>query len=133
MAVVARLKATGSKAPPSVVAVGNDRQVIVGFKDGMMKCYQLTGDFIVQPIWDINSAHKGAVTTVYFDKNYILTGGADSVLRVWARTNHQQLNQISAHQKPISRVLPDQRDASLIHSCSQDKSIHTYNLKTDKK
>lgn len=30
-------------------------------------------------------------------------------------------------------MLPDVQKPEIIHSCSQDKSIHTYNLKTEKK
>jgi WD40 repeat protein len=43
------------------------------------------------------------------------------------------LHQISVHQKGISKVLPDKNLPNYIHSCSYDKSIHTYDLKTDKK
>ena len=37
-------------------------------------------------IWEIANAHKGPVTAVYGDKNYILTGGFEGAVRVWART-----------------------------------------------
>jgi WD40 repeat protein len=33
----------------------------------------------------------------------------------------------------VSRVLPDIKIPNYIHSCSYDKSVHTYDLKTDKK
>lgn len=52
------------------------------------------------------------------NKNYILSGGHDSVVRIWSRINHQLLNQISIHQKTISKLFPDINDPSIIHSCS---------------
>lgn len=54
-------------------------------------------------------------------------------MRIWARKSRQLLQQISVHQKTISKVFPDCKLPNYIHSCSQDKSVHTYDLKTDKK
>lgn len=67
------------------------------------------------------------------DANYILSGGEDGIVRVWSRKHRTLLTQISAHTKTVCKVLPDVQKPEIIHSCSQDKSIHTYNLKTEKK
>jgi len=41
--------------------------------------------------------------------------------------------QLPAHTKSVTKVLPDYRNPHLIHSCSVDKSISSYNLKAEKK
>lgn len=43
------------------------------------------------------------------------------------------INQLSVHQRKISSVLGDINVPSYIHSSSIDKSLHTYDMKTDKK
>lgn len=54
------------------------------------------------------------------------------MVRIWSK-NRQLINQISAHQKPVSKVLGDAISSHLLHSCSLDRSIQTYDLKVDKK
>ena len=73
------------------------------------------------------------MTTLLANENYILSGGDDNVVRIWARTTRQLLGQIEIHQKSISKVLSDSKVPNHIHSSSIDRSIHTYDLKTDKK
>lgn len=43
------------------------------------------------------------------------------------------MSQIEIHQKSISKVLVDKKHSNYIHSSSLDRTIHTYDLKTDKK
>lgn len=78
------------------------------------------------------SAHKGAVTTIFSGDNYILSGGEDCVVRIWS-TSRQLINQISTHQKTVSRVLGDMSTPNIIYSASLDRSIQGYDLKNDKK
>ena len=63
----------------------------------------------------------------------MLSAGHDSVVRIWALNNNKLINQISVHQKTVSKVLGDSKEPSMIHSCSFDKSLHTYDMKMDKK
>lgn len=65
-------------------------------------------------------------------EGYMLTGGDDSVVRIWSK-NRQLINQVSAHQKAVTKVLGEISASHIIHSCSYDRSIQTYDLKTDKK
>ena len=41
------------------------------------------------------NAHRGSVTSVYVDANYILSGGQDGAVRVWARSNRKLLIQFN--------------------------------------
>lgn len=59
-----------------------------GWKNGFIRCYDpATG----RVLWEIASAHRGAVTSLYVDANYILSGGEDGAVRVWARTTRKLL------------------------------------------
>ena len=42
-------------------------------------------------LWEIANAHRGAITAVYGDANYILTGGQDGAVRVWSRKTNKLL------------------------------------------
>lgn len=39
--------------------------------------------------WEIVNAHKGAVTSIYSDNNYYLSGGEDGIIRIWSKTARQ--------------------------------------------
>ena len=80
-------------------------------------------------VWEIANAHKGPVTAVYGDKNYILTGGSEGAVRVWARTTRQLLIQFNEHTKEVIGLFPDIKQVHIIHSASSDRSIATYDLK----
>jgi cilia- and flagella-associated protein 52 len=62
-----------------------------------------------------------------------LSGGDDGIVRVWARKTRKLITQITAHKKTITRVFPDLQKSNIIHSCSADKIIHSFDLKTEKK
>ena len=77
-------------SPGRSCAILNDNTVMTGWDDGFVRCYEPSQG---GPFWEITNAHKGPVTTVYGDKNYLLTGGAEGAERVWARTTRQLLIQ----------------------------------------
>lgn len=52
---------------------------------------------------------------------------------MWSKSVRQLITQIAIHTKEITKVFPDLHKQNLIHSCSADKTIHTFDLKTDKK
>ena len=62
-----------------------------------------------------------------------MSGGEDAIVRVWSRKVRQLVTQINPHKKDITRIFPDLEKPNIIHSCSIDKIIHTYDLKTEKK
>jgi len=41
------------------------------------------------------NAHRGSVSSIYVDANYILSGGQDGAVRVWARSNRKLLIQFN--------------------------------------
>lgn len=114
------------------VAIGDNNRIFVSHADGSVKCYKYQEGQRSTLEFEWN-AHKQRTTTVFANENYIVSGGDDNVVRVWARTTRQLLGQIEVHQKSISKVLADSKIPNYIHSCSIDRTIHTYDLKTDKK
>ena len=71
----------------SCCIAGDDESRVTGWRDGFIKCYDPSGHVL----WDIANAHRGAVTSLYCDANYILSGGEDGAVRVWARTTRKLL------------------------------------------
>lgn len=66
----------------------DDGTFVSGWRDGFVRCHDPTSGRVM---WEIANAHRGAVTSLYVDANYILTGGEDGAVRVWARTTKKLL------------------------------------------
>ncbi|EAS05346.1 zinc carboxypeptidase family protein, putative (macronuclear) [Tetrahymena thermophila SB210] len=115
------------------ITIAEDETIVNGYSDGFVRAFQVSNKQYSPLKWEIVNAHKGAVTSVFANQNYILTGGQDGIVRVWSRVNRQLITQISMHTKDVVSVFPDFQKANIIHSCSADKSVHSFDLKTDKK
>jgi WD40 repeat protein len=66
---------------------------MTGWADGFLRCFDSVGRKAM--LWEIAGAHRGALTSVYADSNYILTGGQDGAVRVWSRQNNKLLIQFN--------------------------------------
>ena len=71
----------------------DDNTVLVGYRDGFLRCFDTIN--AKAQLWDVSQAHRGAVTAIYADQNYILTGGQDGAVRVWNRRTRQLLIQFN--------------------------------------
>jgi cilia- and flagella-associated protein 52 len=71
----------------------DDNTMVTGWRDGFIRCYESSGRII----WEIAQAHRGSVTSLYVDANYILSGGEDGAVRVWARTTRKLLIQFNGN------------------------------------
>lgn len=80
---------TRQAAASRVFFTKDDNTVIVGYRDGQLRCFDTMN--AKAQLWDVSMAHKGAVTAIYADQNYILTGGQDGAVRVWNRRTRQLL------------------------------------------
>jgi cilia- and flagella-associated protein 52 len=82
-------KSTFSGGPPKncrahcCAIAKDDGTVMTGWADGFLRCFDSVGRKAM--LWEIAGAHRGAITSVYADSNYILTGGQDGAVRVWSR------------------------------------------------
>jgi WD40 repeat protein len=79
--------ATKNSRGSSCCIAGDDGSIVTGWRDGFIRCF----DAQSRILWEVANAHRGSVTTVYADANYILSGGEDGAVRVWARTNRKLL------------------------------------------
>lgn len=132
--VVTKCTTTTTPKPKGrCICIADDGTVVSGWQDGFIRCFEVTNNKTSGLKWEIVNAHRGSVTCIYVDENYILSGGEDAIVRVWSRKVRQLVTQINPHKKEISRVFPDLEKPHVIHSCSIDKIIHTYDLKTEKK
>lgn len=66
----------------------DDQSLVTGWRDGFIRSYDPSSS---RTLWEIANAHRGAVTSVYADANYILSGGEDGAVRVWSRTTRKLL------------------------------------------
>ena len=81
-------KATGA----SCCFYSQDGTVLVGYKDGFLRCFDIQAK---AQIWEISGAHRGGVSAIYDNPNFLLTGGVDGAVRVWSRTTHALLIQFN--------------------------------------
>lgn len=86
---------TRQSAASRVFFTKDDNTVLVGYRDGFLRCFDTVST--KTQLWDISQAHRGAVTAIYADQNYILTGGQDGAVRVWNRRTHQLLIQFNGN------------------------------------
>lgn len=108
----------------------DDGTIVSGWSDGFVRCFDPESQAI---LWEVANAHKGKVTSVFANENYILSGGEEGAVRVWGRTNRKLLIQFHDHRKDVVSLFPDISQAHVIHSCSLDKSLCTYDLKAESK
>ena len=64
----------------------DDNTTLVGYRDGCIRGFDTIS--AKAQLWEISNAHRGAVTALYADANYILSGGQDGAVRVWNRKTH---------------------------------------------
>ena len=75
----------------SCCIASDDGSIVTGWRDGFIRCFDPSGRIL----WEIASAHRGSITSLYADANYILSGGEDGAVRVWARINRKLLIQFN--------------------------------------
>ena len=90
---------------------GDDGSIVTGWRDGFIKCYDFSG----RVLWEIVGSHRGAVTSLYCDANYILSGGEDGAVRVWARTTRKMLIQFNGNKSFINMIYrPEERHSEFV-------------------
>jgi len=116
----------GAKAAHPLCLVYSDEGLILsGWTDGFIRCHSETGAVV----WEMSQAHRGGVTALALSPTYALSGGADGVLRLWSLSQQKLVDQFSEHKGAVSAVLIDNQKQYLVHSCGEDKTVVTTNLK----
>ncbi len=108
-----------------VFAPDNDT-IVSGWADAGIRSHALTSS---KALFEIPNAHRGTVSAVAVTALYVVSGGDDGRVRVWNRKGRNEVMiEFAEHRKGVSAVLPDFRDPHLIHSCSIDRTVLTYDL-----
>jgi len=117
----------------AVMSVGllADRSVISGWGDGNIRCFDQT---LQRMKWVIPGAHRGGVSSIaiHQDNNlsFMVTGGVDGGVRVWKTETREFIAEYTDHARAVTRVLVDVKSPNLIHSCSQDSTVISYDIKS---
>ena len=118
------------------MCIAEDKTVVTGWSDGFIRCFEITKHPFSPMVWEIADAHNsqiGAISCIYVDANYIISGGCDGLVRVWSRKIRKLSYQIACHKKKITAAFPDILQSHIVHSCSLDKTVHSFDLKKNKK
>ncbi len=125
------LCASHEMASGSALAITDDGSCVVsGWTDGFIRCYSTVDG---SKLWEIARAHRDVINSLSMTSTYLVSGGADGAVRVWALTNRELIIQFTEHRKSVTEVLVDLDDPALVHSCSLDRNVFTYNLKSERR
>ncbi|GMI03858.1 hypothetical protein TrVE_jg2531 [Triparma verrucosa] len=112
----------------------NSTAIVAGFEDSFVRCFDATSG---KKLWEIPSAHKGKITcvSVHSDSRlaFLVTGGLDGGVRVWALKNRELMIQFVEHQKSVTGITVDVKKPNLIHSVSSDCTFLTFDLIKEKR
>jgi WD40 repeat protein len=114
---------TGPSKATCCINLGD--QILSGWTDGFIRMYDIKSQTMK---WQIN-AHRGGVTCLAHCNKFICSGGEDSIIRLWSTVNQELIAQYSEHTKPVTDILIDIDHPHLLHSCSIDKTVSTFDLK----
>jgi WD40 repeat protein len=117
----------------SICWVG-DEAVVTGWHDTFVRCHDAS---TMQCLWEIPNAHRGAVMSVAAHSDaslsYLLSGGSDGSVRVWALRSREMMLQFVEHQKSVTQVLVDVKSPNLVHSAGADCQVLTYDLRRERR
>lgn len=76
------------------------------------------------------NAHHGGITTIAATESFIVTGGRDALVRVWTRQGRTEVvMEFAEHRKAVTQIAVDLQQPHIVHSCGEDHTLLTYNLK----
>jgi len=108
----------------------DDDLLVTGWEDGFIRAHAAQDG---GHVWHIADAHRGGVNHIECTAETLFTAGEDGALRVWLRSTQALLGQFAEHGKAITGICVDVNDDALVHTCSKDKSILTFDLRSEKR
>mmetsp|Transcript_1714 Transcript_1714/g.5990 ORF Transcript_1714/g.5990 Transcript_1714/m.5990 type:complete len:648 (-) Transcript_1714:54-1997(-) len=106
-------------------------EIVVGCSDGFIRAFSMSENKLK---WQVVNAHRGAVTALAVNDKYICSGGEDSCIRLWAAKSRELIGQFTGeHTKTISDLQIDVEAPFILHSCSADRSVLTFDLSKNKR
>jgi cilia- and flagella-associated protein 52 len=112
-------------------ALFTDEVILAGFSDGKIRAFRVDNK---QQLWQIDNAHKNGVTAIALSHNnkFIVSGGQEGEIRVWEIRSRELIAHLKEHTSKVTSVIIFSDDVHLI-SCSRDKSILCWDLKSQKR
>lgn len=104
-------------------------KILSGWADGFIRCFDAKSE---KQDWQIINAHRGGVTTITCNSQYIVTGGTDGAVRLW-NWRQESIGVFHDHSKVVTCVLIDLKQPHILHSTSLDKTVITYDLKLSRR
>ena len=113
-----------------VVTFAGDDILLTGWEDGAVRLFDANN---CNSIGQMPKCHRGRVTCIAVGGEFYYTAGDDGAMRVWNRSNLQFIGQYSEHNKTVTGLLVDNMHEHLVHSCSIDRAVVTYDLRTSRR
>mmetsp|Transcript_7127 Transcript_7127/g.9868 ORF Transcript_7127/g.9868 Transcript_7127/m.9868 type:complete len:518 (+) Transcript_7127:32-1585(+) len=107
--------------PPTCFMV-NKNQIVAGFTDGSVKCFDMTSGQATQ---FTGPKHVQAVTDIKCDANTIVSACVDGTLKVWDLPRHKLLHTLDEHKQAVHTL---QFGNNKVVSGSADNSLKVWDL-----
>jgi WD40 repeat protein len=101
--------------------------VVCGWSDGRIRCVRASSSK-GEVAWTLANGHRGSVHTVKVCPLYIVSGGEDSVIRIWSRGTKDLVAQLQNHKLPTTGVCIDNTTCSIVHTFSLDMTLLAFDL-----
>ena len=125
-----RVVCKGLSAGAAVCMCSGEKESACGYADGTVRAFAHGSG---ASTWNIPKAHRGAVTAMTCDQAFWFTGGEDGAVRLWTKSSRLFVAQFQEHSKAVTGLLVDVVNPQLLHSCSLDRSVISYNIKENKR
>jgi WD40 repeat protein len=125
-----RVLCKGLSAGAAVCMCSAEQESACGYADGTVRAFAHGSG---AQAWSIPKAHRGAVTSITCDQAFWFTGGEDGAVRLWTKQSRLFVAQFQEHSKAVTGLLVDVVNPHLLHSCSLDRSVISYNIKENKR
>jgi WD40 repeat protein len=125
-----RVLCKGLSAGSAVCMCSAESESACGYADGTVRAFAHGNG---ASVWNIPKAHRGAVTAIACDQAFWFSGGDDGAVRLWTKTSRLFVAQFQEHSKAVTGLLVDAVHPHLLHSCSLDRSVISYNIKENKR
>jgi WD40 repeat protein len=120
----------GMSAGQAVCMCSATNESACGYADGTVRAFTHGSG---ASSWTIPKAHRGAVTAITCDAAFWYSGGEDGAVRLWTKQSRLFVSQFQEHSKAVTGLIVDVVNPQLLHSCSLDRSVISYNIKENKR
>jgi WD40 repeat protein len=101
--------------------------VVAGWSDGRLRAVDCKGRAGTL-LWAMSNGHQGSIHSVRLCPAYIVSGGADSCVRVWSRDSRELVAQMQEHKKNTTMIAIDGTTDNIVHSISHDMALFSFDL-----